>query len=360
MSLAAALAAASSWRPARRPRRPRSPPRRPGLQQHPRGRVSPDPRRPAGDLPHQGAGRPEGRVRVLRHPSGIPPTKGEDGFWTATTDPQVPGFHYYRVFIDGAEVNDPAARRSTGPARRPAGSRSRRRASTSTCPRTCRTARSGSAGTTRRRPSSGGASSSTPRPATTPTATRATRCCTSSTAAARTSAAGRTRGASAFILDNLIAERKARPMLVVMEQGYARRPGEARRRPARPPRPGGPGRRPATSAGCSARSRRSMVKDLIPHDRLDLPHDPGPRAPGDGRALDGRHADVPDRAQAPRPVRLPSAASAGRAAASAAAPFDPKTAHGGVMADADAFNKKVQPRSGWASARPSRSGCTTA
>ena len=31
-----------------------------------------------------------------------PAKKGEDGFWTATTEPQVPGFHYYRVFIDGA------------------------------------------------------------------------------------------------------------------------------------------------------------------------------------------------------------------------------------------------------------------
>ena len=28
--------------------------------------VSPDPSRPARDVPHQGAGRPEGRLRVLR------------------------------------------------------------------------------------------------------------------------------------------------------------------------------------------------------------------------------------------------------------------------------------------------------
>src|SRR3954468_5980365 len=40
-------------------------------------------------------------------PKRYPATKGEGGFWTATTDPQVPGFHYYRVFIDGAEVADP-------------------------------------------------------------------------------------------------------------------------------------------------------------------------------------------------------------------------------------------------------------
>ena len=37
-------------------------------------------------------------------------TKDEDGFWTATTtDPVVPGFHYYRMFIDGVQVNDPAS-----------------------------------------------------------------------------------------------------------------------------------------------------------------------------------------------------------------------------------------------------------
>ena len=38
-----------------------------------------------------------------------PAKKGEDGFWTATSEPQVPGFHYYRVFINGAEVNDPGS-----------------------------------------------------------------------------------------------------------------------------------------------------------------------------------------------------------------------------------------------------------
>src|SRR3954447_25790060 len=38
-----------------------------------------------------------------------PAQKGEDGFWTATTDALVPGFHYYRMFIDGVEVNDPAS-----------------------------------------------------------------------------------------------------------------------------------------------------------------------------------------------------------------------------------------------------------
>jgi enterochelin esterase-like enzyme len=33
--------------------------------------------------------------------------KQSDGFWTLTTSPLVPGFHYYTVVIDGAEVADP-------------------------------------------------------------------------------------------------------------------------------------------------------------------------------------------------------------------------------------------------------------
>lgn len=36
-------------------------------------------------------------------------TKGEDGFWTGMTAPLDPGFHYYSVRIDGVDVNDPAS-----------------------------------------------------------------------------------------------------------------------------------------------------------------------------------------------------------------------------------------------------------
>src|ERR1700736_6386147 len=32
-----------------------------------------------------------------------PAQKGDDGFWTATTDPVVPGFHYYNLGIDGVQ-----------------------------------------------------------------------------------------------------------------------------------------------------------------------------------------------------------------------------------------------------------------
>jgi enterochelin esterase-like enzyme len=36
-------------------------------------------------------------------------TKDEKGIWTVTTDPQVPGFHYYSLVIDGIKVSDPAS-----------------------------------------------------------------------------------------------------------------------------------------------------------------------------------------------------------------------------------------------------------
>jgi enterochelin esterase family protein len=36
-------------------------------------------------------------------------TKQSEGFWTTTTEPLVPGFHYYTVIVDGAEVSDPGS-----------------------------------------------------------------------------------------------------------------------------------------------------------------------------------------------------------------------------------------------------------
>lgn len=48
-------------------------------------------------------------VKVGAEP-GVPLVKGDDGIWTVTTGPIVPGFHYYYLTIDGVTVNDPATR----------------------------------------------------------------------------------------------------------------------------------------------------------------------------------------------------------------------------------------------------------
>src|SRR6478672_5412896 len=37
-------------------------------------------------------------------------TKGQDGLWTVTIPPQVIGFHYYSIIVDGSVVADPATR----------------------------------------------------------------------------------------------------------------------------------------------------------------------------------------------------------------------------------------------------------
>lgn len=35
--------------------------------------------------------------------------KQADGYWAVTSTPFVPGFHYYTLLIDGAEVSDPGS-----------------------------------------------------------------------------------------------------------------------------------------------------------------------------------------------------------------------------------------------------------
>ncbi|HEV2348539.1 MAG TPA: alpha/beta hydrolase-fold protein [Terriglobia bacterium] len=65
-----------------------------------------------------GAGRAEFRVKApdaahvrLNFWSGpkLDMVKQLDGFWTVTTPALVPGFHYYTLIIDGAEVSDPGS-----------------------------------------------------------------------------------------------------------------------------------------------------------------------------------------------------------------------------------------------------------
>ena len=39
----------------------------------------------------------------------FPMTRNADGVWEGTTDPLVPGFHYYALLVDGVRINDPAS-----------------------------------------------------------------------------------------------------------------------------------------------------------------------------------------------------------------------------------------------------------
>lgn len=269
--------------------------------------------------------------------------KGDDGFWTATTEPQVPGFHYYRVFIDGAEVNDPSSETFYGTGKDASGIEIPEKGVDFYLPKDV------PHGEVRERWYHSKTTQAWRRVFVyTPPGydnDRETRypVLYLQHGGGEDERGWPNQGRVAFILDNLIAERKARPMLVVMEQGYARRPGEA---PAsfRPPPPAAPGQnappRPDFSRMFSA-FEDVMVKDLIP-------------------MIDATYRTIPDREhRAMAGLSMGGMQTflitlkhlelfahiggfSGGGGGFGGAPFDPKTAHNGVMADAAAFNRKVR------------------
>jgi enterochelin esterase-like enzyme len=128
-------------------------------------------------------------------------------------------------------------------------------------------------------------------------------------------------GHANFILDNLIAAGKARPMIVVMEKGYAARAGAA-------PTPVGPGR------GDGGAFEDVVLKDLVP--MTDAAYRTA--ADRDHRAIAGLSMGA---GQALRIglAHLDTFSAVG--AFSGVGKVDPKTAYGGVFADPAAFDRKV-------------------
>jgi enterochelin esterase family protein len=143
-----------------------------------------------------------------------------------------------------------------------------------------------------------------------------------------------------LIMDNLIAEKKAKPMIIVMEKGYATRPGEP------PPTLGG-GQRPP-SGGTNQPSRSNFVgalddvfiKDLIP--MIDSTY--RTKADRENRAMAGlsmggmqtfaitlNHLDT----------FAYIGGFSGAGGGFGGGTFDAKTVNNGVFADTAAFNKKI-------------------
>ena len=52
---------------------------------------------------------PEARKVQVRLGGTHDMTRAEDGTWSVTIPPQVPGFHYYSLVVDGVAVNDPGS-----------------------------------------------------------------------------------------------------------------------------------------------------------------------------------------------------------------------------------------------------------
>ncbi len=272
-----------------------------------------------------------------------PAKKGEDGFWTATTEPQVAGFHYYRVFIDNAEVNDPGSHTFYGTGKDTSGIELPEKDVdfylAKDVPRGEIRERWYSSSTTKewRR-----AFVYTPPGYDTDRDTRYPVLYLQHGGGEDETGWPR-QGRVAFILDNLIAARKARPMLVVMERGYARRPGDPAPAPRPPARPAAPGRNPPPRPDFGrmfSAFEEVMVKDLIP--MIDTTYRTIPDR--DHRAMAGLSMGGMQTFQITL-KHLDLFASiggfSGGGGGFGGTPFDPKTAHGGVMADAADFNKKV-------------------
>ena len=117
-----------------------------------------------------------------------------------------------------------------------------------------------------------------------------------------------------FILDNLIAEKKAVPMIVVMEKGYATRANAA-------PQPTGPGR------GDGGAFEDVVIKDLIP--MIDSTY--RTLADRDHRAIAGLSMGSGQAMQIGL-THLDTFSAVG-AFSGASARSTPKTAYGGVFAD---------------------------
>ncbi len=273
-----------------------------------------------------------------------PAEKDKDGFWIATTEPLVPGFHYYRVFVDGVEVNDPSSETFYGTGKETSGLEVPEKGVDFCLPKDVphgevreRWYHSKTTQQWRRIFVYTPPGYDTDRNMRYPVLYL-------QHGGGEDERGWPNQGRVSFIMDNLIAERKARPMLVVMEQGYARKPGEAPPQPG-PPRTAKPGEKPAGPPRDFSRMfatfEEVMVNDLIP--MIDATYRTIPDR--DNRAMAGlsmggmqtfqiglKHLDL----------FAYLGGFSGGGGGFGGQPFDPKIAHNGIMADADAFNKKVR------------------
>jgi enterochelin esterase-like enzyme len=277
-------------------------------------------------------------------------TKGADGLWMVTIPPQVAGFHYYTIVVDGATVADPATRTFFGsgwdnsgieipepdadaayyaPKDVPHGQVSQRWYYSKVT------------GKWRRcyvyTPPEYEANSRTRYPV-----------LYLLHGWGENEQGWHTQGHMDFIMDNLIAAKKAKPMIVVMDNLNAVKPGEdaslyaARstiaRMTAPPPTPPGAAR-PGFPGNFGAVFTEMMLTDLVPMVERTYRALPGRenRAMA-GLSMGGMQSFMTVLGNMDKFAYLGgfSGSSGGRGG------FDPKTSNNGVFADAAVFNKKMK------------------
>ena len=226
--------------------------------------------------------------------------KDDGGVWSVTTPPLVPGFHYYAIVVDGAGVNDPGSHTFFGVGKDMSGIEIPEKDVDYYLPRDVphgqvRTVwyRSTVTGDWRRclvyTPPDYDASPAKRYPV-----------LYLQHGSGEDETGWIEQGYANFVLDNLIAEKKAVPMIVVMDKGYAARAGQ----PA-------PSVQPPTMVSGTVRAARTQGRERVwrragegrhPAYRRHLPHARRSRPSRHGRPVDGRQPDVPHHPVEPRQV----------------------------------------------------------
>lgn len=247
--------------------------------------------------------------------------KGDGGMWSLTSPPIVPGFHYYTLSVDGVQLNDPGSDAFFGYAKPTSGIDIPEKGvdffHAKDVPHgevRSRWYKSKVTGQTRHvrvyTPPDYDAD---------PKARFPVLYLQHGSGEDETGWAKQ--GHMNFILDNLLAEKKAVPMIVVMEKGYATKTGEQPAAPA-------PGR------GGNA-FEDVVIKDLIP--MIDASY--RTKADRDHRAIAGLSMGAGQAMQIGL-SHLDTFSAVGAFSGVFRMP-DPKTAYGGLFADAAAFDKKL-------------------
>jgi enterochelin esterase family protein len=275
--------------------------------------------------------------------SPVDMTKGADGAWTVTIPPAVPGFHYYWFVVDGLQVNDPSSETFFGYGRPTSGIEIPTPGEDFYFPKDVPHGQvrmtwylSKITGAWRR------AMVYTP-----PEYDLNTRVRYPVLYLQHGSGEDETgwtkQGFANFILDNLFAQKKAKPMIVVMERGYATRPGESPAGRGGGQTAGRGGEQAARGVLSPSAFESVIISDLIPViDRTFRTLSDRDHRAMAGLSMGGMQTFQITLNNLDKFAYIGGLSGAGGGMGRGAAAFDVKTAYKGVLADAAAFNKRVK------------------
>jgi enterochelin esterase-like enzyme len=267
------------------------------------------------------------KVQLLLQNKTSDMIKDDKGIWSLTTDPLVPGFHYYFLIIDGVQVSDPASESYFGWGKMSSG------IEVPEAGVSYYSLKDVKHGDVRQKWYFSNVTQAWRRcfvycpPDYNDNLNKKYPVLYLQHGSGEDERSWSVQGKADIILDNLIAEGKAVPMIIVMDKGYATRPGD--------PAPV-PGQQPA---GPSA-FEEVIIKDLIPFIDTNFRtlSDRDHRAMA-GLSMGGMQTMQITLSNLDKFSYIGGFSGAGRFSGSG---LDVKKDYKGVLADRDAFNKRVK------------------